>query len=113
MRPWLISRMFEVIDSISCRTWLETTTLRPALPQSWISRMVLRRAIGSIPESGSSRINRSGSWAIAGAVQPHERDQPLEPGHALVKGVLFGAEADLEVERRVAPDLLAEHEDRP
>ena len=28
-RPWLISRMFDVIDSISCRMWLETMMLLP------------------------------------------------------------------------------------
>ena len=45
-----MSRMFAVIDSISWRMWLETMTLLPARPQSLIMRMVLRRAIGSMPD---------------------------------------------------------------
>src|SRR5262249_14739511 len=149
-------RMFAVIDSISCRMWLETMMLLPARPQSLIMRIVLRRMIGSMPESGSSRIRSWGSRArrrgrvlprppplllaapllfvgsgglsappppragaargrdrfrIAQSVQPHERGHPLEAGHALVEGILFGTEADAEVERRVAPDRFAEDGD--
>ena len=45
--------MFEVIASISCRMWLETITLRPARPHSRMSRMVLRRATGSLRIGGN------------------------------------------------------------
>ena len=38
--------MFEVIDSISCRMWLETSTLLPERPQSRISWIVRRRMSG-------------------------------------------------------------------
>ena len=154
IRPWLISRMFDVIDSISCRMWLETMMLLPARPQSRMRRMVLRRPIGSMPASGSSRMSSCGSWTsacaslialphalavgadllvgglhqidrgnrlagrfvgflVAQAVQPHERADPLEAGHALVEGVLLGAEPDLEIEVRVPPDRLAEDLDVP
>ena len=50
--------MFDVIDSISCRMWLDTMTLLAGAAQSLIIRIVLRRAIGSMPESGSSRIEQ-------------------------------------------------------
>src|SRR5579862_2956794 len=45
------------------------------------------------------------------SVQPHQRGNPLETGHALVERVLLGTEADAEIERGIAPDPLAEHRD--
>ena len=48
--------------------WLETITLRPDRPHPRMSVIVLRRAIGSIPDSGSSRMSSSGSCASACAI---------------------------------------------
>src|SRR5687768_9878567 len=45
------------------------------------------------------------------AIEPDERRHPFESGHPLVKRILLGTEADLEIEVRVAPDRLAEHVD--
>ena len=145
--------MFDVIDSISCRMWLETMTLFPERPHSLISRMVLRRASGSMPDSGSSRIEQlrivrerlrqlhalphalavgadllagrvgqidqleraprqRGRLLVADAVEPDERGHPFEPGHPLVERILLGTEADAEIQRRIAPDRLAEHRQR-
>ena len=52
-------RMLVVIDSISCRMWLETMMLLPCFAQSRIMRIVRRRPSGSIPDSGSSRMSSS------------------------------------------------------
>src|SRR5262249_30484194 len=46
-------------------------------------------------------------------VQAHQAADPLQAGHPVVERVLLGAEADLEVDLRVAPDRLAEDRDRP
>ena len=122
----------------------------PARAQSRIRRIVRRRASGSMPDSGSSRISSAGSCTIACASLTRWRmpllyapiflpaasirstivsarraassaafsSRPLSrtsavthsrPGHPLVERVLFRAEADLEVELRIAPDRLAEH----
>jgi len=43
--------MFDVIDSISCRMWLDTSTLLPDRPQSLIRRIVRRRTSGSMPRA--------------------------------------------------------------
>ena len=52
-----------------------------------------------------------GRLGVAEAVEPDERADPLQPGHAVVERVLLGAESDLEKEMRVAPDRLAEDGD--
>ena len=141
--------MFEVIDSTSCRIWLDTRMLLPARAQSFTWRIVLRRGdriharqrfvedeqlrivhdrlrqLDALPHAlavgADSLVRRvdqvhlferglggSSRRRVVEAVQPHERGDPLESGHALVEGVLLGAEPDPEVQRRVAPDRLAE-----
>jgi len=50
--------------------------------------------------------------AVVEAVEAHQRGDPLEAGHALVKRVLLGTKPDPIVERRVSPDRLAQHANR-
>ncbi len=57
-------------------------------------------------------VRELGRRGVAHPVQARQRGDPLEPGHAVVEGVLFGAEADAEVEAGILPDRLAEHRDR-
>ena len=64
-------------------------------------------------DAPSARPRRVVGLLLREAVEADQRRDPLEPGHPLVERVLLGAEPDLEVELRVAPDRLAEHLDRP
>ena len=43
------------------------------------------------------------------AVQADQRRHPFEAGHALVERILLGTEANLEIQRGIAPDRFAEH----
>ena len=57
-----------VMRSISSRMWLEISTVLPCEPSSRMTLIMLVRAIGSQPCSGSSRMMRSGSWTSAWAI---------------------------------------------
>src|SRR5690348_3031830 len=52
-------------------------------------------------------------FCILDAIEADECDDPLESGHALVKGVLLRTEPDAEIQAGIPPDGLAEHRDRP
>ena len=60
----------------------------------------------------SARSAAARASSIAHPVQPHQRRDPVDAGHPVVKRVLFRAEADAAIDRGVAPDRLAEHAHR-
>ena len=65
--PRSIRMISLVIDSTSGRMWLDTSTVRPAVPSSRTRSIDCLRETGSMPLSGSSRKITSGSWAMAWA----------------------------------------------
>ena len=57
-------------------------------------------------------IGGTGGVGVLVALQPKQRDEPFKAGHAVVKRILFGANAHAQINRGVAPDRRAEHAHR-
>src|SRR5262245_13713030 len=68
--------------------------------------------VGEIDEFERTRCGLA-CLRLVETVEPDERGDPLQPGHALVKGILFRTEAHTKKQSRISPDRFAEYCERP
>ena len=108
---WMRTMLF-VTRSTSYRTWVDMITWPPRFAKSVIARRIWTRAMGSAPESGSSRMSRSGPWARAWAslarcrmprlyVRVGRSFAPVRPTNARLSSAAFrAAPASIPLSRR-------------